>query len=110
MGKARLKAIGQIKRDAETAPIIVEGYYEVIKELLSAVLLRQGFRSDNHECLISFFRNSFLEYEAEALLIHELKNVRNRINYDGFFVGIGYLSQNEAGFNRIIRILEDVLA
>jgi len=53
---ARLKAMKKVK---ETASIITEDYYEVIKELLVALLLKNGLKSDNHECLISFFKNRY---------------------------------------------------
>ncbi len=106
---ARLKSIRQIKKDDETTSIIVEGYYEIIKELLTALLLRDGFRSDNHECLISFFKQAHPQYEYESLTIHELKNIRNRINYDGIFVEPGYLSFNELEFRHIIGLLKGLV-
>lgn len=106
MCKARQKAIKQIKRDKETTSIIVEGYYEIIKELLTALLLKEGFKSNNHECLISFFKNKHPRYEYEVLLMHQLKNIRNQINYEGTFVKEEYLINNELEFNHIIDILK----
>lgn len=104
---ARLKAIRQIKKDEETASIIVEGYYEIIKELLVALLLKHGFKSENHECLISFFKNNYPDYEYEVTIIHNLKNIRNRINYDGLFVKPHYLEDNELEFIHIISTIKD---
>jgi len=106
---ARLKAISQIKKDVETASIIVEGYYEIIKELLVALLLKNGLKSDNHECLISFLKVKYPEYEAEAFIIHELKNIRNRINYDGIFVKPSYLVNNELEFGHIIELIKELV-
>lgn len=109
VAEARLKAIIQIHKDNETVSIIVEGYYEIIKELLTALLLKNGLKSDNHECLISFLKAEYPEYEAEALIIHELKNIRNRINYDGIFVKPSYLDNNELEFRYIIKILKELI-
>ena len=106
---ARLKVIKQINKDDETASIITADYYEVIKELLTALLLKHGFRSDNHECLISFLKKYYKEYEYETNLIFELKNIRNRINYDGIFVRKSYLIKNELEFNNIIEILKNLI-
>src|SRR5210317_206324 len=91
MTEIRLKVLKQIKLDDETASIIATDYYEVIKELLIALLLKNGLKSDNHECLISFFKNRFPEREYEVNIIHQLKDVRNRVSYDGIFVKKEYI-------------------
>ena len=38
---------------------IVEQYYEIIKELLTALLLKKGLKSENHECLISYCKKNY---------------------------------------------------
>ena len=106
----RLRAIQQITKDAETTSIIVEGYYEIIKELLVALLLKNGLKSDNHECLISFLKAKYPNYDYESLIIHELKNIRNRINYDGIFVNPSYLNNNEHEFSHIIELLKQLIS
>ncbi|MFC1690755.1 hypothetical protein ACFL0W_01115 [Nanoarchaeota archaeon] len=108
VANARLKAINQIKKDNETTSIIVEGYYETIKELLTALLLKHSLKSDNHECLISFFKTNYPKYEYEALTIHNLKDIRNRINYDGLFVKPEYLETNELEFKHIIDLIKEI--
>lgn len=107
--RARLKTVRQIQKDEETTTIIVTDYYEVIKELLTALLLKNGLKSDNHECLISFFKKQYPKYEYEAHTIHQLKNIRNRINYDGLFVDSSYLLQNELEFTHIIELLQELI-
>ncbi len=107
---ARLKAIQQIKKDKETVSIITEGYYEVIKEFLTALLLKNGLKSDNHECLISYFKKEYGQYEHEIITLYELKNIRNRINYDGIFVKESYLEMNELEFKHIISLLKKMIS
>jgi len=109
MSDILLKVTKQIKRDEETISVIVANYYEIIKELLTALLLKNGMKSDNHECLISFFKNMFPEYEYEAKTIHQLKNVRNRVSYDGIFVKKEYIISNKLEFEHIIEILDGLL-
>ena len=65
MCKVRLKVVNQIKLDEETASIIAENNYEIIKELLTALLLSKKKKSDNHECLIAFFKKEYPEKEYE---------------------------------------------
>ena len=55
----RLRIVLDVKLDSETASIIAENYYEIIKELLTALLLLSGRKSDNHECLIAFFKKNY---------------------------------------------------
>ncbi|MFH0870169.1 MAG: hypothetical protein V1866_03875 [archaeon] len=109
MADARLRTIGQIARDEHSASIIVESYYEIIKELLVALLLKHGLKSSNHECLISFFKEKFPNYEYEANIIYDLKDVRNGITYEGIFVKESYLSFNELEFKHIIDILKKLI-
>jgi len=105
MCKIRLRVIKDIKLDKETASIIATDYYEVIKELLIALLLKNGLKSDNHECLVSFFKNNHPQYEYEVTTIHKLKDVRNRVSYDGIFVKKDYISTNKLEFEHIIKLL-----
>jgi len=109
MCNIRLKIVKQIKIDQETASVIASDYYEVIKELLTALLLKNGLKSDNHECLISFFKQNFPEYEYETKIIHQLKDVRNRVSYDGVFVKKEYIETNKLEFQHIIDLLKKLL-
>jgi len=110
MCKARQKIIENSNIDEETASIIASDYYEIIKELLIALLLKYGLKSFNHECLISFFKKEHPEYEYEARVIHQLKEVRNRATYDGVFVKKEYLLNNKLEFKHIIKLLNDLIS
>jgi len=105
----RLKIVREIEINKETASIVATDYYEVIKELLVALLLKNGLKSDNHECLISFFKNKYPKYEYESKVIHQLKNVRNRVSYDGVFVKKDYIDANKLEFDHIIELLNKLL-
>jgi len=105
MCSVRLKFAKKQEINDETASLITEDYYETIKELLTALLLKNGLKSNNHECLISYFKKNYPEYEYETNIVHELKNIRNRINYDGFFIEKQYLVKNKLEFEHIIELL-----
>ncbi len=108
MSDIRIKVLKQISLDEETASIIATDYYEVIKELLTALLVKNGLKSTNHECLISFFKHNF-DYPYETEIIHQLKNVRNRASYDGIFVRKEYIETNIIEFQHIIKLLKELL-
>ncbi len=105
----RLKFAQKQEIDNETASLIIEDYYEIIKELLTALLLKNELKSDNHECLISYFKKNYPNHEYETNIIYELKNIRNRITYDGFFVEKEYLTRNKLEFEHIITIITKLI-
>jgi len=105
MCSVREKLLTHVVLDAETASVIAEDYYEIIKELLIALLLVKGLKSSNHECLISFFRHNFPTLEYEATILLELKNIRNRISYEGYFVDEAYVKRNRLEFTHIAGLI-----
>ncbi len=109
MTQIRERTIHMIKRDNETISVLTEDYYEIIKELLVGLMLLHGMKSDNHECLISFFKRNYSEYEYEANIIYQLKLVRNRIDYEGFLVPSQYFGNNESEFKHIIKLLRELI-
>lgn len=105
MSKVRLHFFQKQEADEETATLITEGYYDVIKELLIALLLKDGLKSKNHECLISYFKKKYPQHEYETQCIAELKTIRNRITYDGDFIKKEYLEKNRLEFEHIISLI-----
>ena len=41
--------------------------------------------------------------------MHDLKNVRNRVSYDGYFVDEDYIKKNKLEFNHIIDLLKKLI-
>ncbi len=67
--------------------LFLEGHYEIIKELLTAILILDGWKATNHECLFAYIKENYkdkLEMDTEFLL--ELKDLRNNIDYRGVMV------------------------
>ena len=109
LNKARLRlerAKISIKIDVS---LTVEDYYEVIKELLTAYLLKNGLRSKNHQCLISYFYKKNPDYEKEAYLISQMSFFRNRLNYYGEDIPKEFYEKNKIEFEHIIKILNKLI-
>ena len=87
--------------------LLTEGYYEIIKELLTAYVNLKGLESSNHECLIRFFLKENPSLNVEAEKIDELRRVRNKIDYRGFFVKEGFFERNKLEYQHIIKLLKD---
>ncbi len=104
--EARLKFLKSLQADNDNVSFIVEGYYEVIKELLVALLLSKGLRSKNHQCLISYFYHKYQEYEAEAYLIAQMSYLRNRLDYYGEGIDFAFYDKNKEEFDKVVELLK----
>lgn len=105
----RLDFIKSNEAAKENVSFIVEGYYEIVKELLVALLLKNGLKSGNHQCLISFFYKEHPDYEFEANLILQMSYLRNRLNYYGEEIDFGFYDKNKEEFGRIIELIKDLI-
>ncbi|MBI2629813.1 hypothetical protein HYW76_01805 [Candidatus Pacearchaeota archaeon] len=101
----RLKRARNTKINLESVSFIVEDYYEVIKELLVAYMLKYGMRSKNHQCLISFFYKNNKDYEQETIIISQMSFFRNRLDYYGEDIPMEFYSKNKDDFERIINLI-----
>ncbi|MGC9309443.1 MAG: hypothetical protein ACP5D2_01985 [Candidatus Nanoarchaeia archaeon] len=88
--------------------LIFEDYYEIIKELLVAYLLKNGLRSKNHQCLISYFYKK-TGREKEALLISQMNFFRNRLNYYGEDIPSNFYYDNKEEFKKVVDLLLELL-
>lgn len=109
MANLRYEFWSNLKFDSKYTSIAVDGYYEIIKELLTALLYLEGYRSDNHECLVSYLNKHYPNFSYEVSVIYQLKKIRNDIDYKGFFVSADYLKRNKLEFKHIIETLQKLI-
>ena len=102
----RMNLIDSLVVDEKTVSFIVEGYYEVIKELLVAYLLQNGLRAKNHQCLISYFSRENPDLEHETMIIAKLSYYRNRLDYYGETIPTTFFDENKSEFKNIIKQLQ----
>jgi len=105
----RLKFIKSNKATNDNVSFIVENYYEIIKELLVALLLKNGLKSSNHQCLISYFYKEYPDYEFEVNIISQMSYLRNRLNYYGEKIDFGFYDKNKAEFIKLIDLIKDLI-
>lgn len=109
MVDVRLAAIESLNKKEFTS-IIVENYYEIVKELISALMSIDGYKTLSHEVLVVYLKQFYKIFTREELfLIDQLRQIRNKIVYRGFFVQEDYLKRNEGSFNLIIEKLRKVI-
>lgn len=92
---------------------ITKEYYEVIRELLSIVLLLDGYKTYGegaHKKLIEYIEKNYKEFSKyEISLIDSLRNTRNKISYDGFFVDKDYIERKKKDIAMIIQKLKEII-
>jgi hypothetical protein len=85
---------------------IIEEYYEIIKELLTASMYLQGFKTLSHKSLIEFsIKNIKSLSNKEFSLIDELRIKRNNIVYYGEQITLEFLKSREKEIKEIIKKL-----
>lgn len=113
--KSIIKMVSLIEERIKTqdkdklAALIVADYYEVIKELITALLLTEGYKTLSHKDLIDYLKNYKEFNHFELAILDDLRVLRNRITYDGFFVESSYLKRNEENIKKIIDKLKGLL-
>ena len=80
--------------------LIIEAYYEIIKELLTAIMYIDGYKTLSHVQLIDYFSDN---YEGEWRgLINELRKHRINIVYNGKRISGEFLVNHEDRINEMI--------
>jgi len=92
---------------------VTKEYYDVIRELISVVLLLDGYKTHGegaHKKLIDYLQSNYKEInEYEISLIDDLRITRNKIAYDGFFVDKDYIERKKEDIEKIIKKLKNII-
>jgi len=90
--------------------LLVETYYEIIKEGITALMAIDGYKTLSHEVLIVYLKKFYREFSTqEILLADQLRWLRNKIVYHGRPVERDYLDRNEKQIKEIIEKLRKLI-
>jgi hypothetical protein len=85
---------------------IIEEYYEIIKELITAFMYNSGFKTLSHKALVEFAKENIKTLtSAEISLIDDLRIKRNNIVYYGEKVNVEFLKSRKSVIDWIIEKL-----
>src|SRR3989344_1447528 len=85
---------------------ITEEYYEIIKELITALMYNDGFKTLSHKMLVYYLEEEYKEFDkSDIILIDTLRKLRNNIGYYGEKVEEEFLINNEKQIISIIKKL-----
>lgn len=84
----------------------IEEYYEVIKELLTALMYIEGYKTLSHKKLIEYFSENYRDLDIQQIkIIDTLRKFRNESMYYGKIISEIFLTNNEDEIKHIIQIL-----
>ncbi len=114
MIEVRMKALEELKGKPEFASLVVEDYYEIVKEAATALMAIDGYKTLSHEVLIAYLKEFYPQFsDAEVMLADNLRQTRNKIAYRGFFVPPDFVERNEVRMRELaiktITILKEKL-
>ncbi|MBU1136367.1 MAG: hypothetical protein ABIG37_01440 [Nanoarchaeota archaeon] len=82
---------------------IIEEYYEIIKELLTAIMYSDGYKTLSHKKLIEYFEKNYNEIDYSGIkIIDSLRKFRNDVVYYGKKISENFLINNEKEIKKII--------
>lgn len=96
----------KIKKESKEYPtLFLEGHYEIIKELVVAILTLDGWRSENHDCLFQYLLEKKKGLELNWEYLSELRKLRNQINYGGAKISSDLWENNKLHLKLMIQAL-----
>jgi len=91
----------------EYPSLFLEGYYEIVKGLCTAILALDGWKAANHECLFAYLKEKRRELEVDMDYLLGFKDLRNEIDYRGVQVSPELWKKNKLKVEVVIRALKE---
>ena len=109
LAELRHKKISSFDIEEESS-LICEAYYEVCKELITAILFCEGYKTLSHKILLEYIQKNYFEInDGEIELLNDLRKRRNKLVYYGIFQPSFYIKKNKDQIEKIIFKLKQIL-
>ena len=89
--------------------MIVEAYYEIIKDLATALLYREGGKAIDHVALITYLEERSLLPRQDIVLVDQLRRLRNDISYKGLAIDPSFVRRNRKRIEAVIERLSKTI-
>lgn len=111
MAETTLAMIETINQE-EFASNIIKEYYEVIRELINTIMLKEGYKTYGegaHKKAIEYIEKYKEFNQNEIILIEDLRVIRNKIAYEGFFIQKEDIQNRLPDIKRVIKKLQKII-
>ncbi|MBI2667023.1 hypothetical protein HYX13_05410 [Candidatus Woesearchaeota archaeon] len=92
---------------------VTKEYYDVVRELVSVLLLLDGYKTlgeGAHKRMIEYLEKNYKEFDStEIIFLDDLRVIRNKITYDGFFVKEEYIERRKERLLNIVKKLNAII-
>lgn len=88
----------------------ITDYYDIIHRLLESIGAKQGIKTvgeSAHQELIDHIAKTTKLPEQTRIFLQQLRDYRNRISYEGFFISEQFITQNKLKIEQIIAQLKE---
>lgn len=99
-----LKFLGSLKINEDSARKIMTNYYDVLRSILEAISLSDGYKVYSHEPFGFFLKEKGEDIIAEKF--DRLRKIRNGISYYGADISTDEVKENAAEIMKIIEVLK----
>ena len=93
--------------------LTTKDYYDVVKEIMSAILLLDGYKIEGdgaHKRLIDYIAIKYKDFNTnEIKIIDDLREKRNRTYYEGMMLPEDYLEKRRNTIDSAIKKLKKIL-
>ncbi|MEK6947980.1 MAG: hypothetical protein AABX19_01940 [Nanoarchaeota archaeon] len=97
----------------EYVTLTTKDYYDVIKELMTAIALLDGYKTEGegaHKILIEYIGIKYKEIAThEIKTVEDMREKRNKTYYEGILLPEDYLEKRRENINSTINKLKQIL-
>lgn len=112
MTEINLERIKETNKEKYTSNILKD-YYDVLREFMAIILLLDGFKTIGegaHKTLIDYIEVKYKELnQKDIIFLNELRILRNKITYDGYFIEKEYLDRRWKDLEEINNKLKNII-
>jgi len=99
--------------DKEKYPLnTLDDYYDILHQLMEAISVLKGVKFSNDSAnkeLIDWVCDTFEFGEQNKVFLQMIRNYRNKISYEGFFIKANFIRQNDEKILGIIFKFENII-
>jgi hypothetical protein len=92
---------------------VLQQYYDVLRELMTIIMLLDGFKTKGegaHKEIIEYIGKNYSSVtQGQIMFLDELRVLRNRISYDGFFIESDFVIRKNEDIIELVRLFKEII-
>ena len=96
MALTTLERLNSTDKNKYPSNVLVD-YYDIIRNLMEALIAIEGVKVSGvsaHYKIINYISYKYNFIESDRFFLQQVRNVRNRISYDGLQINKGFIKEN----------------